>query len=144
MCFLPSNPQVTLDRQVSTRMTTILNIWINTLFVLFCISLREKTRELFCFSISFLMTNQLHSSWACGMSPVWKMLEKTEFPGHLVLLCVCVSACSWSQGHCAEILWVWCHATARWASELELRVWEAKGERVLTSRLEAAIVSHPE
>lgn len=50
--LLAPNPQDTLERQVSTRMTTILNIWIDIPFFFF----KEETKETkFCFGFYFLM-----------------------------------------------------------------------------------------
>lgn len=72
--LLAPNPQDTLERQVSTRMTTILNIWINILF------LRRKPRkQSFASGFTFSWPTSCAVLMACETNPVFKMLGKTEY-----------------------------------------------------------------
>lgn len=49
---------------------------------------RGKTVYGFASGFSFFLPTSCVLLMACGINPIFKMLKKTEFPGHLVLLCV--------------------------------------------------------
>lgn len=96
--LLPPNTQVTLERQVSTRMTTILNIRINIFFFFEGKAIEKKFR----FRIFFLMTKYLCSFDGLWDKSCFQNAKENRVPRPSgASLCTCMPASIYSQSCCA-------------------------------------------